>query len=48
MGWFDKGAKDQSAGKGQMDPNKFKNDQARKDYQAGHNAQKQKEQEKKK
>jgi hypothetical protein len=48
MGLFNRGADDKSQNKGQVDPNKFKSDKERKDYQAGYNKQKEKEQQKNK
>lgn len=48
MSLFNKGANDKAKNQGQVDPNKFKNDKDRKDYQAGYNTQKQKEQQNKK
>ena len=48
MSWWNKGADDKSHGRGQDDPNKFKNDTDRKDYQAGYERQKQQEQQQKK
>lgn len=47
MGWFDKGANDASKNKGQQDPNKFDNDKARKDYQAGYKKQQEEQNQKK-
>lgn len=48
MGWFNRGADDKSQNKGQADPNKFKSGKERKDYRAGYNKQKEKEQQKNK
>jgi hypothetical protein len=48
MSFFNKGANDKAQNKGQVDPNKFKSDKERKDYQAGYSKQKEKEQQKKK
>lgn len=48
MSFFDRGAKDKADNKGPADPNKFKSDKERKDYQAGYNRQKEQEQQKKK
>jgi len=44
MSFFNRGADDKAQNKGQVDPNKFKNDADRKAYQAGYNKQKEKEQ----
>ena len=44
MSWFNRGANDKADGKGQADPNKFKDDTSRKNYQAGWNQQKEREQ----
>ena len=46
MSWWNKGANDKAQGQGQADPNKFKNDTARKEYQSGYEKQKQQEQQK--
>lgn len=35
MSWFNKGKKDAQDNKGQKDPNSFKTDAERKNYQAG-------------
>ena len=48
MSFFNWGANDKAKNQGQADPNKFKSDKERKDYQAGYNTQKQKEQQQKK
>jgi hypothetical protein len=48
MSFFNRGANDKADNKGQADPNKFKSDKERKDYQAGYNKQKEQEQQKKK
>jgi hypothetical protein len=48
MGFFNRGAKDKAENKGQVDPNKFKSAEERKQYQAGYNKEKEKEQQKKK
>jgi hypothetical protein len=44
VGLFNRGAEDKAKGQGQADPNKFSNDAARKDYQAGWQKQKEREQ----
>jgi len=48
MGLFDKGANDKHDGKGQVDPNKFKNDADRKAYQSGYDWQKKQQEQQKK
>ncbi|MBK8464860.1 MAG: hypothetical protein IPL32_03435 [Chloracidobacterium sp.] len=48
MSWFNRGQNDKAQGSGQADPNKFKNDTARKDYQAGYDKQKQEQQQQQK
>ena len=48
MSWFNRGANDKAQGQGQADPNKFKNDAARKEYQTGWSKQKEREQQQQK
>ncbi len=48
MSWLNRGAEDKAQNKGQADPNKFKSDKERKDYQAAYNKQKEKEERQKK
>ena len=44
MSFFNRGSNDKAQNKGQVDPSKFDNAKDRKDYQAGHNRQQEKQQ----